>query len=86
MPVDGFVLCFGGLLRLALQASGAAGHRRRCLQNTNAGAGSALQKCFSRSVSVPRAEQQEGRKAEIFGFLSVQSKKPAGRMALCFSL
>ena len=39
-PNDGFVPCFGGLLRLALRASGADGHRQQWLQNTNAGAGS----------------------------------------------
>jgi len=39
-PNDGFVPCFGGLLRLALRAAGADGHRQRWLQNTNVGAGS----------------------------------------------
>lgn len=52
-PDGGFMLCFGGLLRLALQTSGADGHGQQWLQNTNAGAGSHKAPLLKNALDIP---------------------------------
>lgn len=74
------MLCFGGLLRLALQASGADGHGQQWLQNTNAGAGSHEAPLLKNALDIPcPCTMLSNRRAEkpcsgIFFFLNAEQE------------